>query len=77
MSKYRVTMHRENGSETIWPSFVVQTLPYPGLLISHQSSEWVVKKVRLHVRGDDSMAAKREDPHLVDVIVEKSAGLFT
>ena len=71
-----MTLHHADSKETVWPSFVTPVLPYPGLRILHANSEWEVKQVRLHVRDKDSLAARNDDPHLMDVLASEVEGMF-
>jgi hypothetical protein len=76
LSAYSVYLHREDSHESIGSSFEMLELPYPGLRILHESSEWEVKRVRLHVRSKNSVAALNNEPRLVDVLVAEADGMF-
>ena len=72
-----MTLHRADGQGTGWPpTFVMPVLPYPGIRILHGNSEWEVKQIRLHVRDKNSLAARNDDPHIVDVLAVEVEGMF-
>ena len=73
---YRVTIYDEFSHE-LEASFTTENVPYPELILFHDRKEWEVVTVRQHIRSEKSVAAVRNEPHLVDVLAREIEGLFS
>lgn len=75
MSGYRITLYKDGADDAAWPSFVMPTLPYPGLRIAHGSGMWEVLRVQLHTAAEGSIALRNNEPLLVQVAVRATVGI--
>lgn len=61
--------------EMVGQSFEFPALPYPGLVVLHESALWAVEAVQVMPAHPASMSALNGDPTMVDVRVRPAEGI--